>query len=31
VLSFKGVSLEGLEVAVIMVAFGAAAGALGLR
>ncbi|HEX6403153.1 MAG TPA: hypothetical protein VF003_08380 [Pseudonocardiaceae bacterium] len=29
VLSFKGVSLEGLEVAVIVVAFGAAAGALG--
>jgi uncharacterized membrane protein len=28
VLSFKGVSLEGLEVAVIVVAFGAAAGAL---
>jgi uncharacterized membrane protein len=29
VLSFKGVSLEGLEVAVIVVAFGAAAGAVG--
>jgi uncharacterized membrane protein len=29
VLSFKGVSLEGLEVAVIVVAFGAAAGAIG--
>jgi uncharacterized membrane protein len=29
VLSFKGVSLEGLEVAVIVVAFGGAAGALG--
>jgi uncharacterized membrane protein len=29
VLSFKGVSLEGLEVAVIIVAFGAAAGAVG--
>src|SRR5918911_1014758 len=29
VLSFKGVSLEGLEVAVIVVAFGAAADALG--
>ncbi|MDP9239748.1 MAG: hypothetical protein M3O55_03785 [Actinomycetota bacterium] len=28
VLSFKGVSLEGLEVAVIVVAFGAAAGAI---
>jgi Ca2+/H+ antiporter, TMEM165/GDT1 family len=28
-LSFKGVSLEGLEVAVIVVAFGAAAGAVG--
>jgi Ca2+/H+ antiporter, TMEM165/GDT1 family len=28
-LSFKGVSLEGLEVAVIVVAFGAAAGAIG--
>jgi uncharacterized membrane protein len=29
VLSFKGVSLEGLEVAVIVVAFGAASGAIG--
>jgi uncharacterized membrane protein len=29
VLSFKGVSLEGLEVAVIVVAFGAGAGAIG--
>jgi len=29
VLSFKGVSLEGLEVTVIVVAFGAAAGAVG--
>ena len=29
VLSFKGVSLEGLEIAVIVVAFGAAAGAVG--
>jgi Ca2+/H+ antiporter, TMEM165/GDT1 family len=29
VLSFKGVSLEGLEVAVIVVAFGAAANAIG--
>lgn len=29
VLSFKGVSLEGLEVAVIVVAFGSASGALG--
>lgn len=29
VLAFKGVSLEGLEVAVIVVAFGAAAGAVG--
>jgi uncharacterized membrane protein len=29
VLSFKGVSLEGLEVAVIVVAFGGASGALG--
>ena len=29
VLSFKGVSLEGLEVAVIVVAFGAASGAYG--
>ncbi|HEV7452709.1 MAG TPA: hypothetical protein VGO16_15240 [Pseudonocardiaceae bacterium] len=29
VLSFKGVSLEGLEVGVIVVAFGAAAGAVG--
>jgi len=29
VLSFKGVSLEGVEVAVIVVAFGAAAGAIG--
>jgi Ca2+/H+ antiporter, TMEM165/GDT1 family len=29
VLSFKGVSLEGLEVAVIVVAFGAAAGEIG--
>jgi uncharacterized membrane protein len=29
VLSFKGVSLEGLEVAVLVVAFGAAAGAVG--
>jgi uncharacterized membrane protein len=29
VLAFKGVSLEGLEVAVIVVAFGAAAGAIG--
>ena len=29
VLSFKGVSLEGLEVAVIVVAFGAAADAIG--
>jgi uncharacterized membrane protein len=29
VLSFKGVSLEGVEVAVIVVAFGAAAGAVG--
>lgn len=29
VLSFKGVSLEGLEVAVIVIAFGAGAGALG--
>jgi uncharacterized membrane protein len=29
VLSFKGVSLEGLEVAVVVVAFGAAAGAIG--
>ncbi|MGH3782341.1 MAG: hypothetical protein ACRDRO_17415 [Pseudonocardiaceae bacterium] len=28
-LSFKGVSLEGMEVAVIVVAFGAAAGAVG--
>src|SRR4029079_18454270 len=28
-LSFKGVSLEGLEVAVIVVAFGAAADAIG--
>src|SRR6187551_1063926 len=30
VLSFKGVTLEGLEVAVIVVAFGAAAGTYGL-
>jgi uncharacterized membrane protein len=29
VLSFKGMSLEGLEVAVIVMAFGAAAGAIG--